>query len=693
MPIYISSTADQFQTNNGLLKPTLSSFSTDFDGTATPEVDTDGRLNRSLNKFTASFRQTPTLDNWPFVSAAIALGSATTRLAADPWKTVIRYNNVYVHQALGYNSSATRLQQWEIFRDVTAVNPSIILIMHMNYLGITFDVDPEANTTARWKETLLFNDPGNFDTWTMQDDTGKYYSRNVILSGSRGGLAFNWNCNDSIRNQICSRTLDDWSDFDNTGDGNCMRDYNYWIMEDTLPETEPTGNYYRAAFQEAISKNTETTYTVPYWVEAPITGTADGAGYYDLTTNHEAVFLKANRTNGSSRGITGVKQNGTSNTSIRIESAPGYTTSNGDTMCVYSKTKNGNTAYGRSALGSMTATERQDGVKAFFNKYRDLTFERFGTKVGAVHNGASNEWTTKKSGEASSAPDGWEGFWEYKHFEFCARAFGFHPDENNGFYATKPYNSFPSVEYTPDNMMKAISLAQLYLIPDADSAGGYPGVWLNAQVRNQSLAFSIDALDQTDAAYIRFYNLLSWCMNNVYPQIEFFYKRNQEDHSHPIMIDEQVVSAGYPITDRDFGTYDPTGNGGVGGTFSWDSADFGTFGYIKEFDNCCIVINLRQPDNTGVPWIPSWVSGGQSITVGTDRATLPSAGTGKKWQRLNRTTYINQDEASKFLGLGPVDFDSTANIVNDTELNDGSDCGATIDVGALEAILLLRVNS
>ena len=155
------------------------------------------------------------------------------------------------------------------------------------------------------------------------------------------------------------------------------------------------------------------------------------------------------------------------------------------------------------------------------------------------------------------------------------------------------------------------------------------------------------------------------------------------------MIDEDVIFAGDPITDRDFGTYDPTGNAGVRGSFVWDSPDFGTFGYAFEFDNCLIVINLRTPSSD--PWIPSWQSGGQTIVTGTDRYTVMSAGGGKKWQRFNRTTYVN-DSTGKFNGKKATDFDTNELILKDTTLNDGSDVGATIDIGALEAIILMRVD-
>jgi hypothetical protein len=57
MPISIDSTADdQFPKYDGRVKSTMSSFSVDFDGSSTPELDINGSLNRTLSDFTVSFR-------------------------------------------------------------------------------------------------------------------------------------------------------------------------------------------------------------------------------------------------------------------------------------------------------------------------------------------------------------------------------------------------------------------------------------------------------------------------------------------------------------------------------------------------------------------------------------------------------------------------------------------------------------
>jgi hypothetical protein len=163
-------------------------------------------------------------------------------------------------------------------------------------------------------------------------------------------------------------------------------------------------------------------------------------------------------------------------------------------------------------------------------------------------------------------------------------------------------------------------------------------------------------------------------------------------HADPVMIDEELIEAGDPITPRNFWeNYDSTGNTGYG-TYDWKTPDFGTHGYFFEFENCLIQINLRVPTDINIAWIPSHMVGGQPIDVGLDRGTLPSAGAGFKWQAFNRATYVNTstNSSSTYYQKSPPDYDAYY-ILSDADLNDGSDRGATYDCGACEAVIHMRV--
>jgi len=155
-----------------------------------------------------------------------------------------------------------------------------------------------------------------------------------------------------------------------------------------------------------------------------------------------------------------------------------------------------------------------------------------------------------------------------------------------------------------------------------------------------------------------------------------------------------VIEAGNPVTTRGFGTYDPEGNGGVEGTLAQMTPDFGTWGYVKWFENCVIVINLADPGN--ITWVPSWL-GGQSIDVGRDVWTVTGVPSGKKLQHFDRSTYVNPTTGKKFSGKRATDFDFAA-IMYDNTLNDatrgpqtggGYDNGDTIACAPLECMVLM----
>jgi len=143
-------------------------------------------------------------------------------------------------------------------------------------------------------------------------------------------------------------------------------------------------------------------------------------------------------------------------------------------------------------------------------------------------------------------------------------------------------------------------------------------------------------------------------------------------HNNPYMIDERIISLGSPTTARNFGTYDSTGNSDKG-SYSLSSPDFGTAGYIKEFENAIIILNCASPGDN-VTWVPHWMAGGQSLSVSRDRATLPDPGAGNKFVRFDRSTYTNPDTDSHFFGKKATDYDANYPGHDDT-WNDGSDVG------------------
>lgn len=666
----------------GAMNPTIDSFVTSFIGQFSAPASFDGLISTTLDGFSVSFKQanTASIDNFPFVSAAMIISGGADKWANQPTRGIVRANNIVVDQGIRFNTSTNRANLKAEFAAARAENPGLIIVAHQDFLTILFD---ESSTdTYRWLEDLVWGDPANQLQYLLRE--GSTFVTHATGQGS--GIAFNWACSDAVMQDVVEGQLSQYTD--NGGAQNLMPDYQIHFMHDTMNET-PFSQYRETVHDGTISSITSSTeINVPTWSGVNTTGSPDGQGYTSLARSTRFIAIQANGQDGSSRTITGHRFIG-GGSRIRLSSALAMNDQAGDGFYIYETT---GSSGGGSTSANMGTNGRLNGVLNFYERYRDTALSQQGVEVDFVRNGGDVTHTKKVDGDAPAYPSSWIGKWGFVQIEricsFSDSAGFFQYDYNTyrtasvgGGSSNIKDQDFVGRNFSNDLLMRCIEYNKLMLMSNESSVSGYPGVWLNAQTRFFS---NYSNLTELDAAYARFWCCLAWTMDNVYPQVEM-----DKLHQWPVMIDEQIISAGNPIGTRNYGTYDPLANGGTG-SFSYRTPDFGTFGYFFEYENCAIVINLRPPSSLGI-WVPSWQSGGQSINTSLDRFFLPSAGTGKKWQRFNRNTYINTDSSSKFFNKSPTDYDTDEKIMSDTTWNDGSDV-TFIDAGALEAAVIMRVD-
>ena len=625
------------------------------------------------------------MDGWPFVYTTMALGNVVDRTTVDPAKTIIAYSNNFISQSLLTTTSSAREATLARLTTLRGINSEIQIIYHIDYLTSEFDIQGTVKS-GKWLEQQIWDNSSDFDDYFLRVSASSDYIRH----GNGGpGLAFNWGCSNTVMQRVVEGQLDQWTDFDGTHNLLPID----W-MQDTL--TEKGGGYAKAGHAGTVSGvQSSTEIDIPTWSGVSTDGNPDGNGYENLTLSSDFVCWQANNQSGDYARITGHKViDGSTDRLELTTSLENMTVAQGSGFSVFPASGRG---YGTSNFGELTQAQWRAGIHNFGDRYISTVSTDFSLNVYVHHNGCNRNWTNKKNGDAPTWPTADDGYWGGMHFEWVNTSSSFTPKPNqqkdpgdiavpltDGYRVNEPEEGR---NYEEDELMMSIEYNKLLLKTNEESSTGYPAIWLNAHtLRYASNQDCYPHLTAYDAAYIRFWYLLAWCMDNVSPQCE------AERHDVPVWIDEVLIAAGNPTSTRNFGTYDPEGNGGTEGTFVWDTADFGTFGYVKWFDNCCILINLRDPGATD-PWVPSWEpvgiptgSSGQTITS-NDTWTVTGVPAGKKLVRFDPTTYTN-NEGGKFNGKKPTDFD-TQEIMRDTNLNDGTDVGSTVDCGPFECMVLM----
>lgn len=668
----------------GALDVTSGHVATADDGTDTTDSDS----------FSITIATAVVMDNWPLITCGLILGSVNVRLDDHPPKGIIEAKNLFIHQGNFFTNSSDRANTKSRFATLRAANADIFIIIHVDYLTIEFDLGGTIRQ-IKWLEEQTGANPNDFEEYFLRGSPGGDF---ICHSNKQGkGFSFNWDCNNTVMQRVAEGQISQWTDFG--GAENMMPTYALGLMHDTIPEKD--SRYHQSAHGGLItSEFSPTEIDIPTWSGPPTDGNPDGAGYEALTINTNLVILDQDHTNGDFAQITGHKIVNGSTDRLRLnQSMENISVNSGD---IFSCLARSGLSYGSSSAGEMTLVEWRTGIRNFMDRFESTVLSAQGVAVDTFYNAGSRQWSKKRDGENNAGPSSeYVGVWGGLHFERIGQSIGFFQVGNSTYHTLRqdpPGGSIGGRDYIEDDLMMSIEYNKLFLKSNASSQTGYPCIWLNPQTREigSNLGDRYANMTVLDAAYGRFWSCLAWCMNNVMPQIEM--EVAASGHDQIIMIDEEIIFAGDPITGRDFGTYNAAGNGGVKGSWVWDAQDFGDRGFWKEFDNCLIVINLRKPDND--PWIPSWQSGGQSIVIAKDRATLPTAGGGKKWQRFNRVTYVN-DSTGRFNGKKATDFDTNEKILKDTVHNDstlgpqgggGYLSGNTIDIGPLEAIILMRVD-
>lgn len=637
----------------------------------------DGTESVNSIAFNIQISQTVTMSNFPNVWAVFALASVNDRLDNQPYKEMIEHCNVLIHQGLNVATAGARANTLARFNTLRAANPNVFIGMHIDILNIIFD--QSSNSAERWLEDLLWANPSLFDDVLLRQAANQPFMTH--LDGQANGLALKWDCSDAAMQAIVEGQLSQFSD--NDGVSNMMPTHALSVMHDTMPERD-FSRYRKVEHSGLISSITSSTeINIPAWSDVQTSGGADGNGYISLAAATNFVAVQQNRQQGSRKRITGINAAGTR---VRLESALEMSDQAGDDFFIYELS---GSSGGSERFGEMDEESRLAGINNFFDRYEATALANYGVGTLKIRNGGGQDGRFKRSGDAPAYPSSWIGQWDLHQIErFGSGTAGFFQYNDTDYRTQSVSGGSTNIKdedhqgrtYDLDRFMRDIEYGKLMLRSNAASPCGYPCVMINIQAREFS---NYDSYTELDASFIRFWCILSWCMENVMPQIE-----QDRIHDKPIMIDEMCIEAGAPITTRDFGTYDPTGANDTG-SLALFSPDFGTHGRIFEFGNALYIVNPRQPDSA--VWVPSHLSGGQSIDPALDVATLPSAGSGFKWQHINRNTTINNDVNTPYYLKSPSDFDANARIVGDSILNNGADAGVTVNCGACEAVALMRV--
>lgn len=134
----------------------------------------------------------------------------------------------------------------------------------------------------------------------------------------------------------------------------------------------------------------------------------------------------------------------------------------------------------------------------------------------------------------------------------------------------------------------------------------------------------------------------------------------------PISLDELKLELGAPIGSRSMGTMNESTAGYTLRTANFSNG-VGRF-YWAEFQKALVVM---RGDN---PPVGSWPLTGAAVSC-----TLPSPGSGKKWQRINAASYTNPITGLSMNNQSP-------------SINNGADVGSTVSMRPFTALFLRRVD-
>lgn len=199
---------------------------------------------------------------------------------------------------------------------------------------------------------------------------------------------------------------------------------------------------------------------------------------------------------------------------------------------------------------------------------------------------------------------------------------------------------------------RRLSIAEKFLRPDNESVAGRCAVIVH-----------MTTLDRTptedDFILGRLFLAVALMMLRCAPSVTV-------TTAKPLPLDELFLELGDPVGTRSMGTLNET-------TLAWTMrnpdqesgvADF----YWQRFEKAIVVARLDSPSVATFPTSDAAVS-----------CTLPAAGTGKKWQRINATTYVNPTTGYAMRG-------------QNTTLNSGADSN-TVSLKPFHAALIRLVDS
>jgi hypothetical protein len=249
------------------------------------------------------------------------------------------------------------------------------------------------------------------------------------------------------------------------------------------------------------------------------------------------------------------------------------------------------------------------------------------------------------------------GKWEMPMKETVSNDFGLIPNQSALTYS---FNGGGGA----DLAFRRMTMQQLFLKPnDSDSVTGRCCALLEARAVNRA------TLGTTDYDYARFFLGCALLMPRVAFCVNVAAVR-------PMPLDELIVELGNPIGQRSMGTLNETNLNWTlrAPDFTSGAAKF----YWAIFEKGIVVVRLDSPA------VGAWPSADSAVAC-----TLPSAGSGKKWQSINAATYTSP---AIYKGVGGT-LVTRAMRSQNTTLNNGADRTSTPSLKPFQAVILRRVNA
>ncbi len=634
--------------------------------------------------------------NWPNVYSMGAVNSWKDRVQIAPEKTYMEIAVMVAWQDRGIYSASQRLETYGIWNTMRGVNPDLRVINHQQ--NWQFEVNGASFTSKDghvFQRAIYQN-----GQWGWIFNTFNTIDEPYIKATSSSVQAQKWAVNiglDAVREYIVDTKVDLMADIAGGGASNLFSLGGFYFGHDSAPP-QVFKKFGTSRHKGVIgtppgyntNPQTDLFLDTP-WPNAPVTGSADGNGFFNLSEVHDLIIFSKKTVPDGARALEILKYKVT-DTRGEVQ----LKTQNDLSNQVFFETdqdkfiitlRDGNTSNadwsdpsdGVINSGNIGSNDglplRRNALIDQFDKWDTKVFNEQGFNSPRWHNGLSTG-ATRKRNAGNPVPWIYDNTWDLTRWESVSGAIRF---EDDGINITSRSDSV-------DRLMRGIGLGETWLrnisvVPP----GGLNGILVNAQVINTYAGWKADL---SQIAFIRFWAAFCMVRGICIPNFEILGADNGS-HDTPL-IDEQMIYLGdFPARQlaANMGTHDIAGggNGTAGypvGAHTFDGVpDWGTRGFWAEYSNTLVLCDLHTPSLD--PWVPTHLPSGQTGQM----VTLPDAGAGMDWYYFDPTSYVNPQT-----GLDINNAALTAAFVGrDTALNSGVKVTANqVEMGPLQGLFLQR---